>query len=235
MKGGAWLAGLLLAVPAAAHDLVTAEAAQGYLARQQQLRQAASQGSGQARAAASVELGQMLDGIRDLFNRDIEAHGKVQGLPSNFLMGELRARGDALAWSASRNRFTANLAYYREALRLPHDEATHAEASFRLLQGGFWDAFSEDPLQPEGLAAGQIGEQIRLGEDYLRRHPHHSGNEEARFIVAIHYMQAALAASGGARAGYARKARALAGDYRASHPDSLRTATLLALLERLPP
>ena len=54
MKGGAWLAGLLLAVPAAAHDLVTAEAAQGYLARQQQLRQAASQGSGQARAAASA-------------------------------------------------------------------------------------------------------------------------------------------------------------------------------------
>jgi hypothetical protein len=234
MKAPGWLAGLLLAVPAAAHDLVTAESAQAYLATQARLRQAIAQGSGQA-AAASLELGRMLDGIRDLFNRDIEAHGKVQGLPSNFLMGELRARGDALAWSASRNRFTANLAYYREALRLPHDDATDAEASFRLLQGGFWDAFSEDPLRPDGQAAGQLEEQIRLGEDYLRRHPRHAGNEEARFIVAIHYMQAALAAKGGARAGYARKARGLAGDYRASHPDSLRTATLLALLERLPP
>jgi hypothetical protein len=235
MKAWAGLAALLLAVPAAAHDLVTAEAAQAYLARQQQLRHVVSHGGGNARAAASVELGQMLDGIRDLFNRDIEAHGKVQGLPSNFLMGELRARGDALAWSASRNRFTANVAHYREALRLPHDEATHAEASFRLLQGGFWDAFADDPLRPEAQAGGNIEEQIRLGEDYLRRHPRHAGNEEARFIVAIHCMQAALAARGGARAAYARKARGLSEDYRASHPDSLRTATLLALLERLPP
>jgi hypothetical protein len=46
----------------------------------------------EARAQASLQLGQTLDEIRELFNRDIEAHGKVQGLPSSVLMSELTAR-----------------------------------------------------------------------------------------------------------------------------------------------
>lgn len=236
MKGWcACIGAALFAWPAAAHDLVTAEAAQAYLARQQQLRQSIDQAMPVQRAAASLALGRMLDEIRDLFNRDIEAHGKVQGLPSNFLMGELRARGDGLDWSASRNRFLSNLAYYREALRTPHDAATGAEASFRLLQGWFWDSFTEDPLQPVGQSPARLAEQIRLGEDYLRRYPQHPGQEEASFIVAVHYMQAALAAERGKRDGYARRARGMSEAYRESHPDSLRTATLVALLERLPP
>jgi hypothetical protein len=234
MRFRAWLLAALLAGPAPAHDLVTAESAQAWLAQQQQLRSQAEQGAPQARAAALVGLGRMLDEIRALFNRDIEAHGKVQGLPSNYLMAELRARGDGLAWSAGRNRFLANLAYYRNALGLPHDAATDAEASFRLLQGWFWDSFTEDPLRPAAQSAAELAAQIRIGEDYLRKHPQHAGNEEARFIVAVHYMQAALAARPEQRAGYAGKARGMSTQYREGHPDSLRSATLAALLERLP-
>lgn len=233
MRSCAWFAALLLSLPAAAHDLVTAEAAQGYLARQQQLGQAIAQGPQRERAAALLEMGRMLDEIRELFNRDIETHGKVQGLPSNFLMAELKARGNALEWSPQRNRFLANLAYYRDALRLQHDEATGADASFRLQQGWFWDSFTEDPLQPAGQSPAQLAEQIRIAEDYLGRHSRHAGREEATFILAIHYMQAALTAEKAKRGGYASKARGLSEELRSDHPDSLRTATLSALLERI--
>jgi hypothetical protein len=77
----------------------------------------ASANAGEARAQARLQLGQTLDEIRELFNRDIEAHGKVQGLASSVLLSELTARGTPLAYSARANRFTANLTYYREALR----------------------------------------------------------------------------------------------------------------------
>src|SRR5690606_20153800 len=96
----------LLAATASAHDLITAETAQAYLARQAQLRKVIdAPGATSSRARAWLELGNMLDEIGALFNGDIDAHGKVQGLPSNVLMAELRARGDALAWSAARKRF----------------------------------------------------------------------------------------------------------------------------------
>jgi hypothetical protein len=193
------------------------------------------QGTGPAaqRAGAALELGSMLDEIRVLFNRDIEAHGQVQGLPSNFLMAELRRRGNALAWSPERNRFLANLGYYRETLKLEPEGMASAEASFRLLQGWFYDSFTDDPLAPAGQSSAQLAEQIRLGEQYLRRYPQHAGNEEATFILAVHYMQAALSAERQKRPSWSRKARDLSANYSAAHPDNLRTATLAALLERV--
>lgn len=231
------LAGFILAaavLQAAAHDLITAESAQGYLLRQEQLGKAIhGRDDPQLRASALVELGAMLDEIRELFNRDIEAHGKVQGLPSNFLMNELRVRESGLEWSAARNRFLANLRYYREALRLHPEPAIAADASFRLLQGWFYDSFTEDPLAPTHQTPVQLAGQIRIAERYLVRHPSHAGNEEAAFILAVHYMQAAVYGEREQRSGYAKKARALSAEYTAQHPDNLRVPTLNALLERI--
>lgn len=229
------LALLGLALQASAHDLITAESAQAYLAKQEQLdRVIAGKEPAAERAAALVDLGRMLDEIRELFNRDIDAHGKVQGLPSNFLMSELRARGHPLAWSADRGRFQANLEYYAGALKLDAASAAGAEASFRLLQGGFYDSFTDDPLAPVAQSPSQLAGRIRLGEDYLRRHPVHAGHEEATFILAVYYMQAAVSVDGERKSGFARKARALSAAYTARYPDNLRAATLAALLERVP-
>jgi hypothetical protein len=234
MRGVALVALALTALPTAAHDLITAESAQAYLARQERLDLVIDgKGPSSERAAALVEMGRLLDEIRDLFNRDIEAHGRVQGLPSNFLMNELRARGNGLEWSASRGYFSANLAYYREALGLDPGGATTAEASFRLLQGWFYDSFTQDPLAPAAQSPAQLAGQIRIAEDYLHRYPGHAGREEASFILAVHYMQAANSGPREKKSGYARKARDAAGVYQLSYPDSLRAATLTALLERI--
>ena len=231
----AWSVALVFAaLPAGAHDLVTADSAQAYLANQDRLdRIIDGTGTPSERAGALLEMGRLLDGIRDLFNRDVEAHGRVQGLPSNFLMNELRARGNGLDWSASRGRFSANLVYYREALSLHPAPAIAADASFRLLQGWFYDSFIDDPLAPVAQSPEQLAGQIRIAEDYLHRFPGHAGREEASFILAVHYMQAATAGARERKSGYARKARDAADEYRLSYPDSLRAATLTALLERV--
>ena len=223
----------LLALPAAAHDLITAESAQAYLEATDRLRQVIdASGPAAGRAQAQAELGRMLDEIRELLNRDLDAHGRVQGLPSNFLMSELAARGTPLAFSATRNRFGANLQYYREALTLAPAGPAAADAMFGTLQGHFYDSFSADPLRPEGQSADQLTAQIRMAEAYLERYPRHAGREEARFILAIHYLQAARAEGrNGGREAYVRQAQRATAGFLRDYPDSLRAAALTQLLD----
>lgn len=229
-----WL--VLAAPPAFAHDLITAETAQGYLSRQAALQTVISSSNPPpVRAAAWLDLGRMLDEIRDLLNRDLEAHGRVQGLASNFLMAELGARGSPLAWSAERGHFDANLKYYREALKLSNAPAVAGEATFRLLQGWFYDSFTIDPLEPASQTPAQLAEQVKLGETFRQKYPGHAGREEASFILVIHYIQSARAAAQPKqRKEFALKARILGEEFMKTYPDSLRAAAISPLLERLP-
>ncbi len=231
-----WIFSLAVVAPVSAHDLITAESVQAYLATQEKLQKiTASPELPAARAKAWLELGTLLDAIRELLNRDLEAHGRIQGLPSNFLMSELKLRGTGLAYSADTNRFIANLQYYREALRLVPSGEVAAAASFRLLQGYFYDSFTTDPLQPAAQSQAQLAEQIRLGEDLLKKYPQHAEREEASFILVVLYVQAARAAERARdKASFAQKSRAMAGEFAKTYPESLRAAALPHLLEGLP-
>ncbi len=228
------LAGLSL--DAIAHDLITAESAQTYLAAVAESQKTiASKEPATQRARAHLDLGRTLDEIRELLNRDLAAHGRVQGLPSNFLMNELKARGAELAFAPESNRFLANVQHYREALKLEPSGPVAADAAFRLLQGSFYDSFTSDPLQPAAQTRAQLAEQIRLGEGLLKIHQHHGEREETSFILAIHYVQAARAGRDAQeQAAFSRKARALAGEFLRNYPESMRAATLSRLLESLP-
>ncbi len=225
-----------LSMDAMAHDLITAESAQTYLAAVAESQKTiASKEPAAKRARAHTNLGKTLDQIRELLNRDLAAHGRVQGLPSNFLMSELKARGAALALAPDKSRFLANLQHYREALKLEPSGPVAADAAFRLLQGYFYDSFTSDPLQPGAQTRAQLADQIKLGEGLLRMHPHHGEREEASFILAIHYLQAARAGRDAQeQAAFANKARALAREFLKTYPDSMRAAALRHLLESLP-
>ncbi|MGQ0580201.1 MAG: hypothetical protein ACT4PQ_14995 [Betaproteobacteria bacterium] len=221
---------------AIAHDLITAESAQSYLAAvAASQRTIASQEPAAKRAQAHLDLGRTLDEIRELLNRDLAAHGRVQGLPSNFLMSELRARGAELAFAPQTNRFLANVQHYREALKLEASGPVAAEAAFRLLQGTFYDSISSDPLQPVAHTRAQRAEQISLGEGLLKTHQQQGEREETSFILAICYVQAARAGRDAQeQAALSRKARALTGEFLENYPQSMRAATLSRLLESLP-
>lgn len=230
---GALFAGL--AALAAAHDLITDGAAERYLAQAgAQLAMLDARQPTAQRAQASYALGRMLDEIRDLLNRDLATHGRVQGLATQRLVAELDARGLPLRVSPQLGRFPANLAYYREALRLSPDGPRAADAASALLQGYFYDSFGDDPLQPRDQSWSRLEEQIGIGERFLERAPRHAEREEGEFIVLVHYIQAARSApDAAARTQYARRARQAAERFAARYPDSMRTAALPVLLERL--
>jgi hypothetical protein len=223
-----------VAAPALAHDLITAEEAQRYLAQADQaVAIIKSREPALRRAESNLALGRMLDDIRDLLNRDLAAHGKVQGLPSNYLVAELRSRGTPLNFA--QGRFLANVGYYREALKLAPDGPHAAEAILRWMRGAFYDSFDGDPLEARGQTKEQLREQLALGERFVQRYPTHPEIEEAKFILLVQTVRAANAAADAAsRAALSAKAREAGQELATRYPDSMRAAAVPVLLERLP-
>ena len=217
MRLAAALGALIAAAPLAAHDLITPEAATRYLQDADKWRAA------RRSAEAQYRLGAMLDEIRVLLNQDIAAHGKVQGLPSSYLVEELARRGAPLHYSQVKRRYLFIDTYFAEALRL---DPRHADAGFRLLQGGFQESYDEDPLVWHGDA---LASHIALAEGLLARYPAHERREETEFIAAILYTRAARAGS----AAYAEKARAAIAAFERRYPGSLRTAAMPVLREAI--
>jgi hypothetical protein len=228
-----WL--LWCACSAQSHDLITMESAERYLAQAQQRLDVwhSRQAPGQ-RAEAAFQLGRMLDDIRDLLNRDLAAHGRVQGLPTEYLVRSLNAKGLTLEVSQSLGRFPANVSWYRESLRVNPDSPHASEAMFGILQGEFYDSFDVDPLQPRAQTWSELQNQIVLGERLMKLAPAHPDIEETQFILAVLYTRAAhMAPDRKAIAQYADRARSSIAQFQSRYPESLRATALPILLRSL--
>ena len=226
MKRGAAVAAMLLtAVAANAHDLITAESAERYV-QQAGKWQALAASTVPEGAEAQYRIGAMLDEIRELLNRDLAAHGVVQGLPSNFLVAELQRQGAPLAWSEKRRRYGANTQYFERSLALASRGPHATDAGLRLLLGRFYDSFESDPLAADE-SWSQLAGQIALAEGLAARELPGDAREEAEFIGAILHARATLRApDAGARRSRGTRARQAIAAFEARYPDSLRRALM---------
>lgn len=175
----------------------------------------------------------MLDQIREYLNRDIAAHGEVQGLASNYLVAELAREGVPLAYSDERGFFAANTAYYRIALEQGLDAAHAADARWRLLRGEFYDSFDADLLRTRQSQA-QVLQQLALAERVVEEVTGEPDREEARFIAAVVCARAAKAATDGKeRIMLKSKAGRYMDSFQNDYPDSLRSAAMPVLRQAL--
>jgi len=220
------LPGALVMPTARAHDLITADAVEKYLARADtDLATVRGKSAARVRAEAHYDLGRMLDEIRELLNRDVAMHGRVQGLATHLLMKELKGRGLELAPSPASGRFPVPAYHYVEALKLDADTRA-GDAAFRLLTGRFYDSFDADPSRSR-LPWPELEEQIRLAERLASRRPSHPEQEEIEFVAAVQQVQAAALVPDRARAAeHLKRAQAAAAAFSRRYPDSLRTAAL---------
>jgi hypothetical protein len=226
-------AALGLASVAFAHDLITAEAAERYLAQaQRDLAVIRSRDPAPRRSEAHLMLARMEDEIRDLLNRDLAMHGKVQGLPSNVVIERLKATGAPLPWSDRLGRYAAPVDHYRAALELDGKGRRANEALFGLIYGSFYDSFRDDPLQSMADEPALSRSLIELGERFVREYPGDANVEEVKFIVAISHVR--LARAGVDKKRQSLRARELLNQFQRDYPDSLRAAAVPVLLEALP-
>jgi hypothetical protein len=224
---------LCVASAALAHDLITADGAERYLAQAEQyLAVIRSRDPAPRRADAQLSLARMQDEIRDLLNRDLAMHGKVQGLPSNLVIERLKAAGAPLPWSDRLGRYAAPVERYRAALELDGKGRRASEALFGLVCGLFYDSFRDDPLQSLAEEPASSRALIELGERFVHDFPADPNVEEARFIVALAYVRAARSGADPKR--LPARARELLAGFQRDYPDSLRTAAVPVLLDALP-
>ena len=221
------IAMLLLPNTAPAHDLITAELAEGYLKQASTWHEQINSGaSRREQAQACLKIGEMLDEIRVLLNRDLAVHGQVQGLASAYLVAGLERVGTPLTYSPSRNYFTANSDYYRTALELGLSEDLARRTRLDLLRGEFYDNFSGNLLDA-GQTGQQLQEQLSVADALLGDALPEPDMEEVRFIATILYARAAKSVSrSGERAAYRDKALVLATAFERDYPDSLRAAAI---------
>jgi hypothetical protein len=235
-RASAALAGLLLHAGAGlAHDLITVEAAERYLANASEWsRVIASAGPAARRAEAHCRLGGMFDEIRDLLNRDIAVHGEPQGVPTNLLIGELKRIGAPLQYSDRKRRFLPPVAHFSKCLELQPGGPHAGEAMSGLLRGNFYESFEENPLEA-AQTWDELREQIAIARRFLSRHSDHPDREEIEFIRAILLTRAAGSAPDAQmRLESAAAARVAADAFESRYPDSLRAAAMPLLREVLP-
>ncbi|MBX9962691.1 MAG: hypothetical protein K2Y35_06545 [Burkholderiales bacterium] len=217
-----------------AHDLITAEAAERYIAQAQ--RNAATIRSREAapkRAEAHLALARMQDEIRDLLNRDLAMHGRVQGLPSYLVVERFKAAGTPLPWSERLGRFGAPVEHYTAAYDLDPKGAGANDALYGVLYGRFYDSFRDDPLKSLDAEPGGSRILIDAGERFVRDFPRDGNVEEVRFIVAVAWVRVARA--GGDSRPSAARARELLLRFQQDYPGSLRAAAVPVFMDALPP
>jgi hypothetical protein len=222
--------GLALQICAAhAHDAIGSDARKSYLARLDELhRLTLSIADVATRAKAQFQIGRTLDEIRDLLNQDLISHGKTQGLETMLLIRQLSGSATPLRVSARTGRYAANLQHYRAALALDGRGSFATTARFLIFKEQFYDSFTDDPLKPVGQTDEDLREMIALGEGLLRAQDDSTDREELAFLLALRYLQAERAGLL-PRAEARHRFAALLDDFRRSHPQSLKLATLQAL------
>jgi hypothetical protein len=195
---------------------------------QQSQQVLASTTSAVDKAKAHFTMATTLDEIRDLFNEDIQSHGSVNGLESAVLLTELTRGGFTLHKSTHIGLYLSPLDHYRSALSL-HPKAGYATlAAYRLFKNQFYDSFTDNPLTPLSQSKQELSELLDIGEGLQKVKDKNINQEEVKFILAIHYLQAVQQQLIGKDEGL-KKFKKLLTELSRDYPQSLKPMTLEAL------
>jgi len=221
----------LFSKPALAHDSIDAESRKNYVTRLQELQTHTSAAASAAvRAKSLFEIGLVLDEIRELFNQDISSHGSVRGFETSMLLNELVRLGYKLETFQKTGLYLSQLQYYREAVRLETRAPYINHARYMLLKNHFYDSFFDNPLAPISQTKETLAEMIALGEGLTKsKHPQ-VNEEEVRFILGVHYLQAIKQQQIDKEDGL-KKVRKLVQALHKDTPQSLKLLTLEALMQ----
>jgi tetratricopeptide (TPR) repeat protein len=223
------LLGLALCMNGWAHESITTEARKNYLIKLQESNQVLlAKPPVPVKAKTLYQIGVTLEEIRDLFNQDIISHGAVKGLESNLLLTELARAGFKLEMSPKIGLYLSQLHYYREAIKLDGKAVFADHARYLWLKNHFYDSFTDNPLTPLSQSKDELSELIDIGERLQKVKDKNIHQEEVKFILAIHYLQAVQQQLIGKDDGL-KKFKKLLAELSRDYPQSLKPMTLEAL------
>jgi hypothetical protein len=196
---------LLLAAPAAAHDIERAEA---LLTDVSAHRRAAAEAAVESeRAESTFRLGETVETLVEALNADVAAHG-TRDLFAELVARRLQAQAVNVAWTPARNRYVYDQAAFRDYLRRAPRGPSAPEAQYRLMAQRFYATLGSDPDVLIATDVPTLQQSALEEERFLVEHAGHARAETVRFFLAVdHYRIARNVIDPVRRAEHARRAR----------------------------
>jgi hypothetical protein len=124
--------------------------------------------------------------------------------------------------------YLSQLQYYRDAIKLDGKAAFADHARYLWLKNHFYDSFTDNPLTPLSQSKEELSELLDVGERLQKVKDKNINQEEVKFILAIHYLQAVQQQLVGKDEGM-KKFKKLLAELSRDYPQSLKPMTLEAL------
>jgi hypothetical protein len=124
--------------------ILSATALNNALKKMERLKQTISASSGAARANAWFDLGIEADALTSLINDEVAAHGSQEKALIDLGISRTREIGVAIAYDSAKKKFFYDNAAFREYLAIQPNGDRAAQASFKLIEGDFFQSSATD-------------------------------------------------------------------------------------------
>ena len=176
----ALLAALTTTVSARSADVILSAAAlNDALKKMERLTQTIAKTEGAPKAAAWFDLGVEADVLTTLFNDEVAAHGSQEKALIDLGLARTREFGVAIAYSSPKKKFFYDNRAFREYLALQPKGAKAAEASFKLVEGDF---FQGDPAD-----TARILQAVERKRAFLKQYRTYPGAVEVHLMLSVDY------------------------------------------------
>lgn len=159
--------------------ILSAAALNDALKKMERLQQTIAASAGTPRAEAWFELGVAAGALTTLINDEVAAHGSQEKALIDLGISRTRELGIAIAYDAPKKKFFYDNAAFRRYLELLPRGARAAAASFKLIEGDFFQASATD-----APAIRAAAERKRL---FLRQHRSFEGAVEVHLMLSVDY------------------------------------------------
>lgn len=170
---------LSISVPVVADVILSATIVNDTLKKLQRLQQTIGSATGAARSDAVFQVGVEADALASLINDEIAAHGSQDKALIDLAVSRTREQGVAIAYDSGKKKFFYDNAAFREYLRVAARGAHAAEASFKLIEGDFFQSTAADTAAI--LAAA---ERKRM---FLRQYRSFPSAVEVHLMLSVDY------------------------------------------------
>lgn len=159
--------------------ILSAAALNDALKKMERLQQTIAASTGTARAEAWFELGVAADALTTLFNDEVAEHGSQEKALIDLGLSRTRELGIAIAYDSPKKKFFYDNAAFREYLATAPRGARAAAASFKLIEGDFFQSSATD--------AKAILAAVERKRAFLRQHRSFEGAVEVHLMLSVDY------------------------------------------------
>ncbi len=131
------------------------------------------------RADAWFQIGSEADSLTSLINDEVAAHGSQEKPLIDLAVSRTGELGVAIAYDAVKKKFFYDNAAFRQYRVLTPRGARAADATFKLIEGDFFQSLATDAA---GLLPG-----AQRKRDFLRQYPKHANAVEVHLMLSVDY------------------------------------------------